>query len=181
MAATFNIEERASALLVSVTEPGKYGRVALIAGLGGVVGYFFIRAATSTALRVAVCLFLAFVLIKDAISSLRGTAVQLQIRNLDLLSNGHAPGGYSPSTISRADIERFEYRSAGGGGDSAEWPEGLYAEWKGFGPWPSSQCILPGVSQDQADAVIDAIYKRYPDTGTFSPIIGLNLSSSEEP
>jgi hypothetical protein len=181
MPATFHIEERASGLLVSVTEPGNYGRVALIAALGSVVGYFFLRAATSTALRIAVCLFLLFVLIKDAISSLRGTAVQLQIGNLDLLSKGHAPGGYSPSTISRADIERFEYRSAGGGGDCAEWPEGLYAEWKGFGPWPSSRCILPGVSQDQADAVIEAIYKRYSDTGTFSPIIGLNLSSSKKP
>jgi hypothetical protein len=177
MPATFRIEDRASALLVSVTEPGNYGRVALIAVVGSAVGYFFFRAATSTAFRIAVCLFIAFAVIKDAISSLRGTAVQLQVGNLDLISKGHAPGGYGPSTISRADIERFEYRSAGGGGDAAEWPEGLYAEWRGFGPWPSSQCILPGVSQDQADAVIEAIYKRFPDTGTFSPIIGLNLSS----
>jgi hypothetical protein len=187
MPATFNIEERIDGVIVSVSEPAKYGRVALGVLFGSAVAYLFVRSATSRAFQLLICLFIAFGVIKDAISSLRGTDVQLQIGNLDLVSRGHAPGGYNSSTISRATVERFEYRRASGGGDGPDFPEGLYAEWSGFGSWPSSQCILPGVGQSQADEVIEAIYRRFPDTGTLSSnksrqsdLISLNLSSADK-
>ena len=78
--------------------------------------------------QIAICLFIAFAVVREAISSLRGTDVRPQVGNLDLISEGHAPGGYSSSTISRATVERFEYRKASGGGDGPDYPEGLYAE-----------------------------------------------------
>ena len=187
MSVTFNIEERVDGVIVCVSEPGKYGRVALGVIFGSAVAYLFIRSAISRAFQLLVCLLIAFGVIKDAISSLRGTDVQLQIGNFDLVSRGHAPGGYNSSTISRATVERFEYRKASGGGDGPDFPEGLYAEWSGFGSSPSSQCILPAVSQTQADEVIEAIYKRFPDTGTLSSnkshpsdLISLNLSSADK-
>ncbi len=174
-------------MIVSVSEPGNYGRVALGAFFSSVVAYLFVRVATSRAFQTLICLFIAFAVVRDAISSLRGTDVQLQIGNLDLVSQGHAPGGYNSSTISRAIVERFEYRKASGGGDGPDFPEGLYAEWGGFASWPSSQCILPRVSQSQADLVIESIYRRFPDTGTVSSnsprqseLISLNLSSIDK-
>jgi hypothetical protein len=187
MPVTFNIEERADGIIVSVSESGSYGRVALGVFFGSFVAYLFVRFATSRAFQILICLFIAFGVVREAISSLRGTDVKLQIGNLDLTSQGHAPGGYNSSTISRATVERFEYRKASGGGDGPDFPEGLYAEWSGFGSWSSSQCILPGVTQSQADVVIEAIYRRFPDTGTLSPnrsresdLISLNLSSIDK-
>ena len=168
MPVTFNVEERSEGLIFRVREAGSYGRAALAICFGSVTGYFFVHFATSRPFQILVCFFIACGVAKDAISSLRGTDVELQVGNLDLISRGHAAGGYKSSTISRATVERFEHRKASGGGDGPDLPEGLYAEWSGFGSWPSSQCILPGVSQSQVDVVIEAIYKRFPDTGTLS-------------
>jgi hypothetical protein len=184
MPATFHIEEQVNEISVRVTEPRNYGRVIVIVLVEAVAGYFFLHASASRAFQAVICLVLAFILIKDMISSLRGTDVQLRVGNLDVLSSGHAPGGYTSSTISRADIDRFEYRKAsGGGGEVPERPEGLYAEWSGVGPWSHSQCILPAISQGQADEVIEAIYKHFPNMGTLSQrkpyksdLISLNLN-----
>lgn len=183
MPVTFNIEERVDGVIVRVSESGSYVRVVLGVFFGSVVAYLFVRFTTSGTFQILICLFIALSVIREAISSLRGTDVQLQIGNLDLISQGHAPGGYKPSTISRATVERFEYRKASGGGDGPDFPEGLYTEWSGFGSWPSSQCILPGLGQSQVEVVIEAIYKRFPDMGTLSSnasrrseLISLNLS-----
>ena len=187
MLATFNIEDSPNEVIVHVSESGRsYSRVVLGALIGAGVGYLFFRSGTSRIFQIAICLFIAFAVVREAISSLRGTDVRLQVGNLDLISEGHAPGGYSSSTISRATVERFEYRKASGRGDGPDYPEGLYAEWSGVASWPSSKCILPGVNQSQADVVIEAIYKRFPDTGTLSPteprrsdLISLNLNSTD--
>src|ERR1700754_4673642 len=116
MPATFHIEEEVNEINDRVTEPRNYGRVIVMVLVEAVAGYFFLHASASRAFQVVICLLLAFILIKDMISSLRGTDVQLRVGNLDVLSSGHAPGGYTSSTISRADIDRFEYRKASGGG-----------------------------------------------------------------
>lgn len=170
MPATFSIEDSPNEVIVRVSESGRsYSRVVLSAFMGAGVAYLFLRSGTSRIFQIAVCLFIAFAVVREAISSLRGTDVRLQVGNLDLISEGHAPGGYSSSTISRATVERFEYLKASGVGDGPDYPEGLYAEWSGVVSWRSSKCIIPGVNQSQADAVIEAIYKRFPDMGTLSP------------
>ncbi|ADV84893.1 hypothetical protein AciPR4_4147 [Terriglobus saanensis SP1PR4] len=118
MPATFNVEDFANEVIVRVSESGRtYSRVVLSALLGSGAGYLFFRGATSRVSQVVICLFITFAVVSEAISSLRGTDVRLQVGNLDLISKGHAPGGYSSSTISRATVERFEYRKASEGGE----------------------------------------------------------------
>lgn len=111
------------------------------------------------------------VIVGGVISALRGTAVELHVTNLDFVSSGHAPEDYQPSTIARADIYNLEYRDASGGGDFPELPEGLYVEHlgAGLGLWNKSTCVLPHLDKVQTEQVIEAIYRRFPDTGKLPP------------
>jgi hypothetical protein len=125
-------------------------------------------------------------LLASIISTLRGCDVELRVTNLDFVSAGHAPEGYKASAIPRAGIFRLEYRDATGGIDDAEQAKGLYAEHRGIGSWSRSTCILPQVDRAQAEQIIEAIYQRFPDTGTLSsaaaqpsPLISLNLAESQ--
>ena len=108
-------------------------------------------------------------LIRELISNLRGTKVELKVKNLDFISIGHSPGGCKPSTISRAEIYGLEYRKASGGGDLPDLPEGLYVEHHGGGPWNPNTCVLPHIDKSQAEHAINAILRRFPDTGTLPP------------
>jgi hypothetical protein len=130
----------------------------------------------------------AVVIVKDIVSSLRGTAVELLVTNLEFVSHGHAPEDYTPSTIARADIYNLEFREASGGPDGPQLPKGLYVghHREGPGPGTSSTCVLPHIDKDQVMEVIEAIYRRFPDTGklpetgAFEPyLISLNLSTAE--
>jgi hypothetical protein len=183
MSATLEIRDTPQDLSIRVSEPRSYGRLVPIVLVGAFAIYFFLHASSSRAFQLFGLIF-AFGLAKEIISSLRGTSVQLRVGNLDLVSSGHAPAGYGPSTISRADIYSFEYRKAsGGGGETPEYPQGLYADYRGGGRWQSGRCILPHINQVQAEEVIEAIYKRFPDMGTLAPgdpfesdLISLNLN-----
>jgi len=128
------------------------------------------------------------VIVKDIVSFLRGTGVELRVTNLEFVSYGHAPEDYTPSTIARADIYNLEFREASGGPDGPQLPKGLYVGHHCVGPGPgtTSTCVLPHIDKDQAERAIEAIYRRFPDTGklpvtgTFEPyLISLNLSTSE--
>ena len=128
------------------------------------------------------------VIVKDIVSSLRGTAVELRVTNLEFVSYGHAPEDYTPSTIARADIYNLEFREAAGGPDGPQLPKGLYIGHHRVGPGPgtTSTCVLPHIAKDQVERVIEAIYRRFPDTGklpetgAFEPyLISLNLSTAE--
>ncbi len=130
----------------------------------------------------------ALVIVRDIVSALRGTAVELRVTNLEFVSSGHAPEDYRPSTIARADIYNLEYREASGGGDFPELPEGLYVEHHsaGLGLWNKSTCILPHLDKAQTEQFIQAIYRRFPDTGklpstgAFEPYLtSLNLNASD--
>jgi hypothetical protein len=110
-----------------------------------------------------------FTVLKDIISAVRGTDVELLVTNLDLKSTGHAPDGYTPCTVSRADIYNLEFREAIGGGDVSDSPRGLYVEHRGCTPWNSNSCMLPNIDEPQTGEVIKAIYSRFPDTGNLPP------------
>jgi hypothetical protein len=183
MPATLRINELPDEIAIRVTEPRKYNTLFFAPLIGAFVAYFFLRTSQLRAFQVAIGLLLAFGLARDLISSLRGTDVRLRIGNLDLVSSGRAPGRYTPTTIPRADIYNLEYRDAFGDGDSMNYPQGIYVEYRDSGRWQLGQCILPHVTQIQAQQVIEAIYMHFPDTGTADPggpfetdLISLNLN-----
>ena len=149
--------------------------------------WVFLVLYTSSKFRWSSLLFVAigvFFIVKDVLCSLKGADVELLVTNLDFKSAGHAPEGYSPSIISRADINRLEFRKASGGVDGPDLPQGHYVEHRGDGLWNPGTCVLPQIDQTQTEEVINAIYSRFPETGTLSPadpsgLILLNLSKSD--
>jgi DNA gyrase/topoisomerase IV subunit A len=56
--------------------------------------------------------FATFAVGRDLISHLRGTDVTLKVTNFDLIRTGHAPDGYSPSSIPRASIYNLDFRES---------------------------------------------------------------------
>jgi hypothetical protein len=182
MPATLEIRDTPHRLCIYARGPRTYSRLLVALAIGLAAGYFFRHAAFSIPFLLFVVLF-AFGLVNEVIACLRGTRVQLLVGNLDLISTGYAPGGYTPSTISRADIFRLEFREAAGGGETPELPQGLYVEYRGSGAWESARCVLPHIDKSQTDQAIEALYHRFPDTGTLasappyeSDLISLNLN-----
>lgn len=187
MAATLQIRESPKGLTIHVSESRRIGRLVLILLFGGVASYFFLHAASSSRLlQIFVGGLFILSLSRETISTLRGTDVEFNVGNLDFISAGHAPEGYKPSTISRADIYGLEFRKASGGGDLPDLPQGLYIEHHGGGRWNSETCVLPHIDKAQTGQVIEAIYSRFPDTGTLAPtgpfepyLTSLNLNRTE--
>jgi hypothetical protein len=88
--------------------------------------------------------------------------------------------------VPRADVFRLEYRDAIEDVDLPEQAQGLYAEHRGIGSWAASTCILPQVNRAQTEQIMEAVYRRFPDTGTLSssaaqptPLISLHLDQSD--
>jgi hypothetical protein len=185
MPSTFEIQELPDEVTIHVTEARHLKRVFLGLVVGSIAVYIFARFASgSRLLQIIVVGFCAFSMIRELLSSLRGTQVQLRVTNFDFISSGHAPGGYNPSVISRANISGIEFRVAiNGGGEIPDLPRGLYVEHCENGSWNSATCVLPHIDKFQSEQVIEAICRRFPDTGTLgstdgfeSPIISLNLN-----
>jgi hypothetical protein len=179
MSVTVDMRDLPDGLSIRVTEPKKTGRILIMLTTGIVAGYFVYRIPFDPPVSPwLVEGVLAIGFLASVVAALRGCDVQLRVTNLDLVSTGHAPEGYRTSTTPRADVFRFEYRDAIGGGDEAEQPRGLYVEHPGI-----SICILPQIDRAQTEQIIEAIYQRFPDTGTLSsaaaqpsPLISLNLA-----
>jgi len=148
-----------------------------------VFGHLFYRSSDSATMRIVFGAFSAFVVIRDVIGHLRGTEVTLKVTNLDLISTGHAPDGYGPSSIPRASIYNLEFHEAIEGGEDAPQPSGLYVEHQGFLRDPVT-CVLPHIDKMQTHQVIEAILRRFPDTESLAPpkkgndydLISLNLN-----
>ena len=181
------IREAPHGLFIRVREPRQMGRILFGLAVGGGAVYVFLRsAAVSKVFATLIGVIVAVSIVRVAISALRGTDVELRISNLGFISSGHAPEGYSPYTISRADIYRLEFRKSSGGGDVPERPQGLYVEHHGLGRWDSATCVLPHIDEAQTEQVVEAIYRCFPDTGTLSPtgsfepyLTSLNLGRPE--
>lgn len=186
MSVTVDMRDLPDGLSIRVTEPKKTGRILLMIVAGIVAGYLVHRILDPPMARWLVEGVLAIGLLTSVVAALRGCDVELRVTNLDLISRGHAPEGYRASTTPRADVFRFEYRDATGGGEDAEQSQGLYVEHHGIGTWATSNCILPQIDRAQTEQIIGAIYQRFPDTGTLSqsaaqpsPLVTLNLGESE--
>ena len=182
VSATLQIRQVENGLCIRVREPRNL-RTILLSVLAGVLLIYFVLHSSSTpkqtsVLFVSLCLI---ALVENLISKVRGTNVELLVTNLDFKSTGHAPKGYKRSIISRADIDRLEFREASGGVDAPDLPQGLYVEHRGDSLWSPGTCVLPQIDRAQTEEVMNAIYSRFPDTGTLSPtdpsdFISLNLS-----
>jgi hypothetical protein len=189
MPALPGIREISSGVSARVNESRQIGRALAILAAGIFILYVvFHSTSDSQAYLYVIGGICALVIVRGVRSALRGTAVELRVTNLDFVSSGHAPEDYRPSTIARADIYNLEYHEASGGGDFPELPEGLYVEHHRVGPGPgtTSTCVLPHLDKAQTEQVMQAIYRRFPDTGqlpstgAFEPyLISLNLNASE--
>jgi hypothetical protein len=185
MSAILEIGDISNGLLFHVIEPRRIGRIAFGMIFGVIVALFFIHFSQSILLKIFFGGFCAFTVIRTLISGLRGSDVQLLVTNLDFESTGHSPNGYRPATISRADVYNMEYRKSSGGGEDQPLPSGLYVE-RSASVWQSGTCMLPDIDEAQTLQVIEAIYRRFPDTGTLAPIkdsaaglISLNLNQRQ--
>ncbi len=164
------IRELPRGLFVWVKEPRRMSCILFGLAAGGGALYVFLRiSAIPRAFAGLIGVMIAVSMVREAVSALRGTDVELHVNKLNLVSSGHAPEGYSASTISRAAIYRLEFRKSSGGGDLPESPQGLYVEHHGAGPWDSATCVLPHINEAQSAQAIASIYRCFPDTGSLSP------------
>jgi hypothetical protein len=184
MPAKLEIEDLPQGLSFHVTEPRRMGRIIFGAAVGIAATLFFIHFSQAIPLKSAFGGLCAFSVIRSVFSGMRGTDVRLVISNLDFKSSGYAPKDYKSETISRADIGNLEYRKSSGGGEDQELPSGLYVERSGS-VWQYGTCMLPDIDEAQTRQVIEAIYRRFPDTGTLAPVdsksdlISLNLNRTD--
>jgi len=171
MAALLEIYESAEGMSVCVTEKGVKWSIAIVMPIIvlAIAFYIFYRSQTPRIFLYLIAVVAAFSFIRSIMAARGGTEVSLRVNNFDLISNGHAPEGCQQSVISRADITRLEFREASGGGDGPEYAKGLYVEHQNDGPWNLGTCVLPNLDKAQTEVVIEAIYQRFPDTGTLTP------------
>ncbi|HEU5401100.1 MAG TPA: hypothetical protein VFU86_07070 [Terriglobales bacterium] len=100
---------------------------------------------------------------------LRQSAVELRVNKLEFETTGYSPGNYGGRrTEARMNIQGLEYRSG------AEGVPGLYADMPFY--WA---CLLPYISEQQANEIIERIYRRFPDTPTAADPYKNNLTTLE--
>jgi hypothetical protein len=170
-------------LSIHVTEPRQWWRILLNLAVGiGIVIFFYFAKFDSYLLRIFLSGLFAASLVREILSLLRGTDVQLRITNLDFISTGRAPDSYGSSSVPRADIYFLEFRKASGGGEDPHHASGLYVGHRGI-LRNSATCVLPHTDEAQTEQVIEAILRRFPDTSTLAPrpteepyLISLNLN-----
>jgi hypothetical protein len=168
VSATLEIRETPEGLTLQVQEGRKIGAIfwTLVSAL--LLGFILVHRSDSLVIRLIVGALVAYSLIRDLISYLHGTNVVLRATNLDFVSTGRAPDGYSPSSIPRASIYSLEFREAQGGGDDPAHPSGLYIEHQGV-LYDPTVCVLPHIDESQTRQAIEAILRRYPDTEDLAP------------
>lgn len=164
MPAVLDVRETPDGLRIRVHKPANRALTALVL-IGGAVFSFFIFHSTDGPYQYraaigAICI-LATALQLWRIN--RGTNVVLEVNKLDLISTGHAPGRFEPTSIARADIYQLSFKEGFTREDFGT--DGLYAEHHGI-LRNAETCILPGIDAHQAEEVIAAIMSRFPDTGT---------------
>jgi hypothetical protein len=185
MVATLQIRDTEDGLSIRVTK-GRRGWTTLLDITGASLFFYFLyHSSASQIVLILITAFCVFVLLKDIMSGVRGTNVEMRVTNLDLISTGQAPGGYAPSSVSRADIYNLEFKEANSGrGRTEDLPDGLYVQHHGDASLHGHTCILPHIDKPQTEKVIQAILRRFPDTETIAPTLSfepylttLNLSS----
>ncbi|MEG9436585.1 hypothetical protein JAO29_10480 [Edaphobacter sp. HDX4] len=184
MPATLDIREVPEGLILRVGKSRSIVKaiLGLVFGTGFIV-YFLRNTKESMVVTVLVCSFFIYAIVNGVIGELCGTSVTLTVTNLDLISEGHAPDGYKPSSIPRASIYQLEFREPQNVGEGSPDPSGLYVEYEGLLLSPQT-CVLPHIDQTQTHQAIEAILRRFPDTESLAPsrvgrtsdLVSLNLN-----
>lgn len=182
MPATLDIQESSNELIFHVYEKTKVWRILVSFAGAAIFGYFLYKGHDAPLTRIIVGGFLVFVTAKDIISQLRGANVTLEVTNSYLISSGHAPDGYEPSSIPRASIYGLQFQEARNNDNHIN-PSGLHVDHEGIREG-YEVCVLPHIDKEQTKRVIDAILNRFPDTesiaqprpGHPSDLISLNLN-----
>jgi hypothetical protein len=169
--AVLDIREVSNGLKIRVIDPPHIRRIVLtiIVGIISTL-FFFLATEGSRPLLFLLGAFIILTLIKDLIHAIRGTDIQLQVTNLDLISTGRASDSYRTSSIPRASIYRLFYKDEGGSNDG---PSGLYVEHQGILTNPET-CVLPHIDKAQTSQAIEAILHRFPDTEMLAPVCARN-------
>ena len=170
MSANLEIAELSGALSFRVGESPRLWRIFFAVPFTAIAVYLIAHFTSSSRLLelfiIAVCVATSA---KYLIADLRGTNVELRVTNLDLISTGRAPDGYSPASIPRASIYKLEYHEVRGGGEDEPHPSGLYVKHQGilFNP---TTCVLPHIDESQTRQVIEVILRHFPDTESLAPV-----------
>ena len=181
MPATLDIRDLSDRLILRVHESANLSRTILRFLVTALVAALFLYFGhASRFVQVVFGAFALLALAREASDRLRGTDVTLEVNHLDLISRGHAPYGYSPSSIPRASIYHLAFRKDKGDGDDNPSPMGLYATQRGILSNPAT-CLLPHIDEAQTRQAIQTILRRFPDTGSLAPpakpdLITLNLN-----
>lgn len=187
MPAPLQIRDLPSGISATVKKTGRVGNAIIILIFGVIALCLAVRMSGDSSLLVGGVI--SILSLASAFSVLRGTEAELQVTDTEFISSGYAPEGHDATILLRADIYRLEYREASGGGDSMEFPEGLYVLHQSYGRVSPEKntCVLPNIDRSQAEAVIQAIYHRFPDTEkslSSKPFesypITLNLNASDK-
>jgi hypothetical protein len=183
VSATLDIRDTGEGISACVTVPIHLWRIVWEVAGGSVFIVFLTRSTMSKVLLDSLLALVVFLIVKDIVSSARGTEVELLVTAAGFVSSGHAPGGYSPGSIAMDDISNLRYRAAEGGGDDREYPSGLYVELYRGNSWSPGKCVLPHLDEAQTNQAIEAIRRRFPDVpfGAAEPngLILLNLNKPE--
>jgi len=176
------IRDTEEGLIVSATASNAtlLWRIPVEVAIGAVFIVYWYRSTVPNFLFFVVSGILALGILKDLVSLLRGTSVELVITNSGFISSGHSPGGYYRCSVARADVRNLEYRKAAGGGDIPESPAGLFVETHDASWLSPGMCVLPHLNEEQTNQVIEAVLRRFPDLPSGAPepsgLISLNLN-----
>jgi len=88
---------------------------------------------------------------------IQGRETKLRVTSEELAAKGNLSRIFTTNfQVAAADLSSIRYDDGGDGGFA-----GLYV-WRGW----TCTCVLPGVSREQADSIVDAIARRFPDLPT---------------
>lgn len=111
-------------------------------------------------LAIIAVVFVVIFLVREVRKVWNGSDVTLTVTRENIASDGLGDHHYSPSFLNRLRCD-LTY-DAGNGDEDDPYPSGLYV---------GRTCLLPELTELQTLQVIAAIYERFPDTGTESPVV----------
>ncbi|MDT8070683.1 MAG: hypothetical protein ROO76_21185 [Terriglobia bacterium] len=113
-------------------------------------------------------IIVALAALLGVVMSMREQTVELRVNNLDFETLGYFGGSYRRRrTEPRMSIRGMEHRTS-------ENVPGLYADMPFY--WA---CLLPFVSEQQANEIIERIYRKFPDTPVAADPFTENLTTLE--
>ncbi len=145
--------ELPDALEFTVTREKDWGTNVIAPGLGLFALWWFFWRIGNLWLRIISGVTAGITALSYAANRLHGRETRLRVTSEELAAEGNLGRIFSTRfRIAAADLSSIRFDDGGEGGTG-----GLYV-WHGW----SCACILPGVSREQADSIVDAIARKFP-------------------